>query len=115
MNAPQGSGYNIGFSVSPVRMRLFKPVLVTAFECELAILFFTRSLLLNTLLSHHVQLSGTRQLCVGAALALPLSRQSNMLPVPRRSGRALRDACRTPSLRTRQTPRLPSSRTTAPV
>src|SRR5690348_4916934 len=49
-------------------MRFLEPVLVTLFESEGAILFVTGSLLLKTLLSHHVQLSGTRQLCVAPRL-----------------------------------------------
>src|SRR5215831_15834783 len=49
---------------SPVWMHFPEPILVTLFVCEVAILPVARSLLLKALLGHHVQLSGTRQLCV---------------------------------------------------
>src|SRR6476660_8304335 len=45
-------------------MRLPEPVLVTVFETEIPILLVTRSLLLEILLSHHVQRCGRGQLCV---------------------------------------------------
>ena len=47
-----------------VSMRLVEPVLVTMFESEIPILLVTRSLLLEILLSHHVQRRGRGQLCV---------------------------------------------------
>src|SRR5512133_2524075 len=45
-------------------MRLVEPVLVTVFESEIPILLVTRSLLIEILLSHHVQRRGRGQLCV---------------------------------------------------
>ena len=45
-------------------MRLVEPVLVTVFESEIPILLVTGSLLLEILLSHHVQRRGRGQLCV---------------------------------------------------
>jgi hypothetical protein len=41
-----------------LRMRLLEPVSVTVFEREVPTLPFSGSLLLEILLSHHVQLSG---------------------------------------------------------
>ena len=45
-------------------MRLLEPVPVTVLEAWVPALLFTGPLLLETLLSHHVQVSGGRQLCL---------------------------------------------------
>jgi hypothetical protein len=44
-------------------MRLLKSVRVSVFESQIPTLLFARSLLLEILLSHHVQVSVRRQLC----------------------------------------------------
>jgi hypothetical protein len=46
-------------------MRLLKPVRVSVFESQVPTLLFARSLLLEILLSHHVQISVRRQFCPG--------------------------------------------------
>src|SRR6266550_2425061 len=95
--------------------RLLKPVRVSVFESQVPTLLFARSLLLEILLSHHVQISVRRQFCPGPAVPLSPFPRLHKRPAPAPFCREPRDECRTPSRLNRPTPPLPSLQKTALV
>jgi len=66
-------------------MRLLKPVRVSVFESQVPTLLFARSLLLEILLSHHVQISVRRQFCPGRRVLSRLFPECISGPLLRRS------------------------------
>ena len=66
-------------------MRLLEPVRVTVLEGQVPTLLFAGPLLLEILLSHHVQVSVRRQLCPGRRLLSRLLPDCISRPLARRS------------------------------